>query len=153
MKRIHWLYTILGTLLITCISIAAQERGTWRAANQTAQNITGDITLLDEKITISFSSFPIARIRTLDPAEVGAVFDTDGNPAGKGSLYRLSVPASKKFLRRNALCGGEDTQWMAAYAAGHSLYLAFFSGQKAPVLTPEEITNSTDLCGTFIYLR
>jgi hypothetical protein len=51
------------------------------------------------------------------------------------------------------LCGGEDTQWMVTYVAGPSLHLAFFSGQKAPVLAPDAIANSTDLCGTFSYVR
>jgi hypothetical protein len=42
---------------------------------------------------------------------------------------------------------------MATYAAGNHLHLAFFSGEKMPVLKPEAIANSTDLCGTFSYAR
>jgi hypothetical protein len=42
---------------------------------------------------------------------------------------------------------------MAAYVAGRTLHLAFFSGQKMPVFTPDAIANSTDLCGTFSYVR
>jgi hypothetical protein len=132
---------------------SAQEKGNWRAANSTAQSITGDVSLSNEKISISFAGFPIARIRTLEPGEISAAFDVDSSADGSGSLYKLSVPASKKFLHRNSLCGAEDTQWMATYVAGRSLYLAFFSGQKAPVLTPDAIVNSTDLCGIFSYVR
>jgi hypothetical protein len=131
----------------------AQEKGNWHAANSTAQTITGDIALADEKISISFSAFPIARIRTLQPSEVSAVFDTDSNASPSGSLYKLSIPASKKFLRKNSLCGAEDTQWMVTYVVERSLHLAFFSGQKAPVFTLDAIMNSTDLCGIFSYAR
>jgi hypothetical protein len=135
------------------MSAKAQEKGFWRASNSTAQSITGDVTLSDEKILINFSSFTIARIRGLEPGEVNAAFDTEGNIGGNGSLYRLSVPASKKFMRHNTLCGSEDTQWMVTYVAGRSLHLAFFSGEKSPVLTLEAIQNSSDLCGVFSYVR
>jgi hypothetical protein len=139
--------------LASCMSVVAQEKGNWRAANSTAQSITGDVTLSDEKISINFSGFVIARIRDLEPGEVSAVFDVDNSVEKNGSLYRLSIPASKRFMHRNTLCGTEDTQWMAAYVAGRSLHLAFFSGQKAPVFALNAIENSTDLCGTFSYVR
>jgi hypothetical protein len=42
---------------------------------------------------------------------------------------------------------------MATYVEGRSLKLAFFSGQKAPVFTLDAISNSTDLCGTYNYVR
>jgi hypothetical protein len=153
MNRERLICALLGLVLTCCISAAAQEKGNWRAANSTAQSITGDVTLSDEKITISFSGFTIARIRNLEPGEVSAAFDVDSNAGGTGSLYRLSIPASKKFMHRNTLCGTEDTQWMATYVAGRSLHLAFFSGQKMPVFTLDAITNSSDLCGTFSYVR
>ncbi len=60
----------------------------------------------------------MARIRDLTPDEVGAVFDMDRSSVAKGSLYRLSIPGSKRFLHKNTLCGSEDVEWMAAYAAG-----------------------------------
>lgn len=135
------------------MSSLAQVKGNWRAANSTAQSITGDVTLSDEKISINFSGFAIARIRDLEPGEVSAAFDEDANAGGSGSLYRLNIPASKAFMHKNTLCGSEDTQWMAAYVAGHSLRLAFFSGQKIPVFTLDAISNSSDLCGTFSYVR
>jgi hypothetical protein len=153
MKQKRLLCAVLGSVLACCIAAAAQEKGYWRPANSTAQSITGDIALSDEKITINFSSFTIAHIRSLEPAEVSAVFDVDSNAGGNGNLYRLSIPATKKFMHRNTLCGSEDTQWMAAYAAGRTLHLAFFSGQKMPVFSLNEIGNSTDLCGTFSYAR
>ena len=68
-------------------------------------------------------------------------------------LYRLRVPAERRFLHKNTLCGTEDTQWMATYVAGKSLRVAFFSGDNTPVFTFEAISSSTDLCGTFTYYR
>jgi hypothetical protein len=144
---------IAASLLIWCLTVAAQEKGNWRAASSTARTITGDISLSDEKISISFSGFTMARVRSLEKAEMSAVFDADSNAEGSGSLYRLSIPASKKFLHHNSLCGAEDTQWMVTYVSDRSLQLAFFSGQKAPLLTLDAIANSTDLCGTFSYIK
>ncbi len=143
---------MVGSALACGMTAAAQERGTWRAASSTAQSITGDVAISDDKLFINFSGFAIAQIHGLAPGEVTAVFE-DSGAGGSGSLYRLNIPADKKFLHHNSLCGGEDTEWMATYVAGHTLHLAFFSGQKAPVLTPEAIANSTDLCGTFSYVR
>ena len=136
-----------------CVPATAQELGPWRAANSPAQTITGDVAFSDSRLSIDFSSFPIARIRDLEPGEVSAVFDVDSSAGGRGSLYRLSIPAAKKFMHHNTICGSEDTQWVAAFVAGRYLHLAFFSGQKMPVFTPEAISNSTDLCGTFAYGR
>jgi hypothetical protein len=42
---------------------------------------------------------------------------------------------------------------MITYPEGRNLHVAFFSGQKPPVMTAEAISNSTDLCGTFLYAR
>lgn len=153
MKRNRLFCAIIASVLASCVPATTQERGNWRAANSPAQSITGDVALADAKVSINFYSFPIARIRDLEPSEVNAAFDVDGGAVGAGSLYRLSIPASKTFMRRNTLCGSEDTQWMAAYVTGRFLHLAFFSGQKMPVFTPDAIANSTDLCGTFSYVR
>lgn len=140
-------------MLACCVPASAQEKGSWRAVSKTAESITGDVALSDGKLAINFTGFTIARIRDLDPGEVSATFDVDSNAGGSGSLYRLSIPATKTFLHRNTLCGSEDTEWMAAYVAGHSLHLAFFSGQKMPVFTLDAIANSPGLCGTFLYMR
>ena len=131
----------------------AQDQGNWRAASSNARSITGDVSLTDEKVAINLSIFTIARIRGLQPAEASALFDADSNSAGGGSVYRLSIPGTKTFLRHNSLCGAEDTEWMVTYAAGRSLQLAFFSGQKPPVLTLEALANSSDMCGTYSYVR
>jgi hypothetical protein len=153
MKRHQILSAIAGLTLVYCFAAAAQENGTWRALSSTAQSITGDIALSAEKIAINFSSFTIAQIRTLQPADASAVFEAESSAGGRGSLYRLNIPGAKRFLHRNTLCGSEDIQWMATYVTGRTLHLAFFSGSKMPVLTPEAISNSTDLCGTFTYER
>jgi hypothetical protein len=153
MKRETLLRGIAGAVLACCMTAAAQDKGYWRAASSTAKSITGDVALAEEKMAINLTNLTIARIRGLQIAEVSAVFDVDSNAGGSGSLYRLSVPASKTFLKKNTLCGSDDTQWMVTYAAGRSLDIAFFSGQKPPVFTPEAIANSTDVCGRFSYVR
>jgi hypothetical protein len=56
-------------------------------------------------------------------------------------------------VHKNTLCGGEDTQWMAAYVKGKSLQVAFFSGGEAPVFTFDAIAHSSNLCGTYSYVR
>ncbi len=143
----------LALLISGCMCGGAQEKGNWQAANGPAQAITGDVALSAAKLAINFSSFTIARIRDIEPGEVSSVFDADSNAAIGGVLYRLSIPAEKKFLHHNSLCGAEETQWMVTYVADGQLHLAFFSGPKIPVFTPDAIANTTDLCGTFSYVR
>ncbi len=157
MKRVSPLSCIATAILLLTLTAqaqnGAQEHGYWRAASNTARSITGDITLAGERITLNFWTTPISRARDLSGAELSAVFDTDSNAARSGSLYRLNISAARKFLRKNSLCGAEDVQWMAAYAQGNSLQLAFFSGDKPPVFDFDAIRNSTDLCGTFTYVK
>jgi hypothetical protein len=149
--------TLAASLLTMCLGVSAQERGIWRAASTTAKSITGDIALSDEKISIDFFTFTMSRIRALTPAETSAAFDADPaaqrTPGAAGSLYRLSIPAAQKFLHKNTLCGTDETQWMATYASGRSLQLAFFSDPTPPVLTLDALANSTTLCGTFSYVK
>ena len=153
MKR-NGITCLAAALLVAwCLPTTAQESGYWRAASSTAQSVTGDVGLSDTRLLIDFSSFPVARARDLQAGEVSSVFDVDSNSNGKGHLYGLSIPASKKFMHKNTLCGTEDTQWMVTYVSGNTLHLAFFSGQKAPVFTLDAISNSTNLCGTYLYVR
>jgi hypothetical protein len=150
-RRILW---VIGVPVLACsLTAAAQEKGIWRAASSTAESITGDVALSEDKLSINFSGFTIAQIRALEPGELSAVFEAEGGAGGSGSLYRLRIPGDKRFLHKNTLCGSEDTQWMATYVAGHALHLAFFSGPKMPVFTPDAIANTTDLCGTFSYVK
>ena len=143
------------TLVLTLATLAAaqQVRGTWRATSKTAQSITGDVAISLEKIQIGFTIFPISQIRALSPAEVKAAFDLDADPTGNGHLYKINIPATTKFLRKNSLCGGEVTEWMVAYIDGRTLQLAFFSGAKPPTFTPDAIATTTDLCGTYGYSK
>lgn len=153
MKR-FFTAAVAAALLIACsVSLQAQDRGYWNAASTTAKAITGDISIGSDKVTINFSSFTLAPIRTLGPAEVAAAFDADVNAGGNGELYRLNVPADKRFLHHNTLCGTEDTQWMATFVSGRDLQVAFFSGDTPPVLSVDALANSTNVCGTFTYAR
>lgn len=151
MKCLKLLAAMLACSLSFSVPLAAQDTGYWRAAGNTAKSITGDVALTGEKISINFSTYWIAQIRALTPAELSAAFGLDSNVSGTGNLYRLSIPSDKKLLHKNTLCGGEDTQWLATYSTGRTLQLAFFSTSKMPVLSAEAMTNNSDLCGIFLY--
>ena len=153
---------MLGTVLslalgcaLTCATQdrSAQDRGEWSPANSTAKSITGDISILDSRLVINLLSFPMAPIRKLEPAEVSAIFVAEGSRGKGGSLYRLSISAAQRFVHKNSLCGSEVTEWMVTNVSGKSLQVAFLSGTTMPVFTPEAMNNSTDLCGTFSYVR
>jgi hypothetical protein len=143
---------LAGLALAGCLPAIAQDPGNWRAVSTTARSITGDIYITDDKLMINFTSFTIAQIRHLQATEINATFNADTDTPG-GNLYRLSIPAAKHFLHRNALCSAEDTQWMATYVSGKTLQVAFFSGNSIPVFTPEALATTTNLCGTFTYGR
>ncbi|MDP9038130.1 MAG: hypothetical protein M3O02_02505 [Acidobacteriota bacterium] len=126
----------------------------WRAQNQTARSITGDIALTPDKLTINFIAFSVSRIRALEAGEIAAAFNPDpASPPGTGSLYRIDIPATRKFLRKNTLCGADDTTWMVTLVAGRSLEIVFLSGAKPPSFRGEGLANSPDLCGTYLYTR
>jgi hypothetical protein len=135
------------------IPVQIQDKGYWRAASNTAASITGDIGIADGTMTLNFKKYPLASIRSLQPAEVSAAFDADASTAGPGTLYRLRVPASVRLLKHNTLCGTDDTEWMATYAAGKSLQVAFFSGADEPKFSFDAIANSTHLCGAYSFVR
>jgi hypothetical protein len=153
MRQRRFFGAMIGLVLTSCVLATAQELGYWRASSSTAQSVTGDVGFSDAKIAINFSNFDIVRAADLEPGQVSSVFDADSNASTKGHLYKLNIPASKKFMHKNTLCGGEDTQWLVTYVEGRTLHLAFFSGQKAPVFTLDAISNSTALCGTYTYTR
>jgi len=147
---------IAAALLALACSLpgaAQQINGYWRAASNNAAEITGDISLSKNKLTMYFVRFPFVQARTLKPAEISSVFDVALNAGGQGALYSLHVPAEQRFFGRNTLCGTEETQWMAAYSSGNTLWVAFFSGERPPVFTIDAIANSVDVCGRFVYVR
>ncbi len=151
MKRIILPAAIAG-LVFSCGWLAAQEKGYWRAASSNANSITGDIELSETKVSINFTAFVIAQIRKLEPSETSAIFAAEG-AGGGGNLYRLNIPANRRFQHHNTLCGSDDTQWMVTSVADRTLHVAFFSGPNTPVFTPEALNNSSDLCGTFTFVR
>ncbi len=152
MKR-SFLYGAVAGLLLGCSMFSsAQDKGDWRSASSNARSITGDIEISDSKLFLNFIGFTIAQIRKLEPAETTAVFASEVSN-GSGNLYRLTVPAARRFLHHNTLCGSEDVQWMVTSVSERTLHVAFFSGADTPVFTPEAMANSTDLCGTFSYVR
>ena len=153
MKIWRLMGAVLGLVLACGVESGAQEAGNWRAESSNARGVTGDLVFSGERVTIDFSSFPAAQIRVLKPEEAKAVFDVEDDAGGRGNLYRVSIPGTKKFLHHNTLCGSEETQWMVTYATRKSLQVAFFSGAAMPVMTVDGVANATSLCGTFSYAR
>jgi hypothetical protein len=148
-RKYFWVWLAVAAAVVS----AAQEKGPWRASSTTAASITGDVAFAEDKITINIDSFPVAQIRALTAAELSAVFDAEATAAGKGNLYRVRIAGAQKFLNKNTLCGSDEVDWIASYVSGKTLQLAFFSGQKMPVMSAEVLANSTNLCGTFTYTR
>lgn len=144
---------VAALLLASSIVSMAQDKGYWRAASTQANKITGDITIADLRLTINFYGYSLALIHKLSASEMGAAFDADTNAPGTGNLYRLNIPADRRFSHHNTLCGSEDTQWMATYATGRTLDVVFFSGSEMPVLSGEALVNGSNVCGRFTYER
>jgi hypothetical protein len=153
MKLVFRLAGVLVLLTAGAVSAAAQDKGPWRAASSEAKSITGDIAISDARLVINFAGFTIAEIRPLKADEAAAAFDADRSVPGGGNLYRLQIPADKKFQHRNTLCGSDETQWMATWAFGSELHVAFFSGSNMPVLTLDALNGSSAVCGTYTYTR
>lgn len=132
---------------------AKQDRGYWEAASDTARDVTGDISISEMKLSINFARITIAQIIELTPAQATAVFGADADAQGGGNLYRLDVPAEKKFAHHNTLCGEQETQWMATWSDGKSLDVAFFSGESMPVLTADAMAKAGSACELLEYVR
>ncbi len=129
------------------------DRGYWEAASQNAREITGDLTISEMKLSINFARFTIAQIRQLTPGEAAAVFEAQASAQGGGNLYRVEIPAEKKFAHHNTLCGEQETQWMATWSDGRTLQVAFFSGSAMPVLKPDALAQSQSVCELLGYVR
>ena len=141
---------------LSCGAAWAQEQGNWRPVSTTARGILGPIAIGEERLVINFVRFPLAEIRALTAAEMAAVLPADAAQEGKpqaGHLFRLSIAGDQRFLHKNTICGGDETQWMLSSVQGKTMQLAFFSGATMPVLTAEAVGSSTSLCGTFLFAR
>jgi hypothetical protein len=142
----------IALCIVFSLSAHAQESGPWRASSSNARAITGDIFFAPTKLTINFTNFTIAQIRSLQTPEAVALFNPD-TPTGGGNIFRVAIPADKRFLHKNTLCGSDDTQWIVTYAQGRELHVAFFSGATPPTLTFDALNNASNLCGVFSYVR
>ena len=91
--------TITASFLITFrLTLRRPGKGSLaRSQHRSAQSITGDVALSDEKITINLSSFTMARVRSLEKVEISALFDADSTtPSATAAYIDWNVPASKK---------------------------------------------------------
>jgi hypothetical protein len=152
MRSRSLLVAAFAVVFALTLSATAQEDGPWRAASTNARAITGDVVFSPLKISIDFTTFTIAQIRSLKTEEVLALFNPDSTTGG-GNVFRVEIPADKRFLHHNTLCGSDSTQWVITYAQGRSLQVAFFSGATPPVLTVDALNDAPNLCGIFSYIR
>jgi hypothetical protein len=146
------LMAAVAIVLASTLSASAQEDGPWRAASTNARAITGDVAFSPMKVSINFTTFTIAQIRLVKTEEILALFNLDSTTGG-GNVFRVEIPADRRFLHHNTLCGSESTQWIVTYAQGRSLQIAFFSGATPPVLTVDALNDAPNLCGIFSYIR
>jgi hypothetical protein len=99
---------VLVLFVILPLCAAAQDKGYWRASNQTAQSITGDIFIAEGKLTINFMAFPLAQIRQREPL-----------PARHSRVSALPAQELPLRIRRHAVDG--DLRGKPKPARGHVL--------------------------------
>ena len=131
MRSRSLLLAALAAVFAFVLSAAAQEDGPWRAASTNSRAITGDVVFSPLNISINFTAFTIAQIRSLKTEEVLALFNPD-SPTGGGNLFRVQIPADKRSLHKNTLCGSESTQWIVTYAQGRSLQVVSSLAPRRP---------------------
>jgi len=136
----------------------AQPQEKWVAMSNTAVNITGDITISPDKLTMGGIDYPLTLVRTLDAqhlSDVGSRFvEGVDNPTG-ARLYKTRIPATIKPLRGGATICEKDARWLLtvkgswAYIKKPELSLVFFESDAEPNLATA--TESAEFCGTFNY--
>ena len=147
------LQVVAAGVLLVAVAGGAQELGYWHADSDTAKKVTGDIAIGQTRLTINFMPFPMTQIRVLKPEEMQALFDLEGTPASGGTLYRLSIPAGRTILHKTAICGNDDTNWMATALVGKKLEVAFLSGAAIPDLSLDAVLKGTNICGVYTFSK
>jgi hypothetical protein len=167
MKRFH-LQKAVRLFLLLCTPCAvpvtqaqAAQPVKWTAISTTAMAITGDIKSTDTSLTIADHRLELHLVRNLDEEDLKnalILLNKRFIPSIHGALYQISLAANLKLRGSNTLCGKSRTSWVvqihspARKTTEHeNLYLAFFSGDQEPNLTPSVINTSTGLCGTYWY--
>ncbi|MFZ3264755.1 MAG: hypothetical protein WA172_12205 [Terriglobales bacterium] len=124
------------------------------AASTTAMSITGDIKISPGKLGMVGRDYPLTIVRDIGVQylkDAGKIVDV-AKPTG-ARFYKTKIPARTKLVNSNTICGGrKDANWLLVVTQnGHSLSLAFFSGDREPILAAA--SESTELCATFGYFR
>jgi hypothetical protein len=127
-------------------------RGGWYAASTNAISITGDIAISKGKF------------RSTSSVSAGADSHVEAGGGERGVRRRCergdqrdalpaedpggaALSAKEHFVRGRGYAVDGDLRY------GHTLEVAFFSGDDMPVFTFDAISKSTALCGTFAYSR
>ncbi len=119
-----------------------QER--WTATSTTAMSITGDVTLLSDRMVFATGkSLPISKVKNI-------TFTDDIGEVGPATIYKVTSPADPILLNGNQLCGKAVTYvviWRPKPFVPRGpaeRALAAYSGS-------EPGTTANDSCGTFRY--
>ena len=105
---------ILASVLACCVSVTAQDRGLWRAANSSAQSITGDVAISGDKLSINYTSFTIAQIRAPRASRGWRSF----RYGQQFREQRLSLPVKRTGNKK--IHAQEHSVWIRGYAVdGH----------------------------------
>ncbi len=126
----------------------------WTAVSKTAMGVTGDLLVRPRSVAMAGHTIPLAFLHTLAGAplqQAAALFPVPVNSRLRGALYKVSVPATTSFMRRNTLCGKQRTTFFVLLTDGSDLQLAMFAGRNEPNLSANAVANSTEFCGTYSY--
>jgi hypothetical protein len=110
----------------------------YTAYSNTAESITGDISMDDFSITF-------ANGESLDfSGLVSDHFRVDGHRV-PASVYRVKRPADPELENGNRLCGSGRVSYVASWASGDGLtVVAVFTGNSAP-------ESDADMCASYTY--
>jgi hypothetical protein len=132
----------------------------WFAVSTTAMGITGDIKFSMNALRINRHTYNLKLVHPLDERDLqnaSLLMSYNQVPLNQDAyLFKTTIPKNSPMLGSNTPCGTKNIEWvLAIITKGKQDYLdlAFFSGAALPDLSPPAINRSTELCGTYGYLR
>jgi hypothetical protein len=135
-------------------SVPATLTGEFRAASETARNMTGNLSL--ERAGLIFDKGVVLYTRTLAPRSAGARISRDGDSYAALLVSSADVPIELRRVTEQTLtggaeglCGDEQPSYVAIANEHRSAHLVVivFTGSEPP---GPQATESR-LCGTFKY--
>lgn len=133
-----WRILLAAALLSGFAAPVAASADDYTAYSNTAESITGDISMDDSSITF-------ANGESLDFSDLVADhFRVDGHRV-PASVYRVSHPADPELENGNRLCGSGKVSYVASWSGGDGLTIvAVFTGNSAP-------QSDESMCASYTY--